>query len=560
MRQTEAPASSMANSYGPLHPSKIDKGVAASVAAATRQKSCNACVRGKRRCDKKAPKCTRCSSKGLDCVYARVPPGATADSVLLDDDYFSSNLSSGRGDTSANSADTHRDSASAATSVSNVPDFTTMGAFVDMPSLAGSSTENTSPESSLDYGLDASDASIPANGTMRGHAHAPTTNTAAPAEFMHLDDMSGFSIADLLAANDSSLNPDLWDMQGFPFNTSANANPTALDSPTQNNINSFTNGINPGGLEAATLAGKIEPRPLEIVPAARPIRDLSMLNERCETETFDPLEVHDARSRPGHILQFYTNIHITFSQTRALPFLHCRLYTSNLPKSLMTAFCVASAYRNRTPETKGWTVKLIQDATREVYAEGENAATPVARLARMHALVIMNSLRMLDGDIGLRATAEKEFGVFVQWTTDLIALRDELEKGMSKSQLTDRAQPPKSWESWLLLESTRRTIIAAISFICLISILKGETPECELWGQHIHFTASRHLWDAQTSVEFYRAWREKPRFLIEQMQYREFWQYASPDDLDEFTRIMLTTQTGMEAMDHFMLGDTSVTA
>jgi hypothetical protein len=44
------------------------------------------------------------------------------------------------------------------------------------------------------------------------------------------------------------------------------------------------------------------------------------------------------------------------------------------------------------------------------------------------------------------------------------------------------------------------------------------------------------------------------------MQYREFWQYASPDDLDEFTRIMLTTQTGMEAMDHFMLGDTSVTA
>jgi hypothetical protein len=44
------------------------------------------------------------------------------------------------------------------------------------------------------------------------------------------------------------------------------------------------------------------------------------------------------------------------------------------------------------------------------------------------------------------------------------------------------------------------------------------------------------------------------------MQYREFWQYATPDDLDEFTRVMLTTQTGTEAMDHFMLGDTSVTA
>jgi hypothetical protein len=83
--------------------------------------------------------------------------------------------------------------------------------------------------------------------------------------------------------------------------------------------------------------------------------------------------------------------------------------------------------------------------------------------------------------------------------------------------------------------------------------------ECDLWEQKIHFTASRHLWAAQTSFDFFRAWRDKPRFLIEQMQFREFWQYASPDDLDEFTRIMLTTQTGMEAMDHFMLGDTSVT-
>ena len=326
-----------------------------------------------------------------------------------------------------------------------------MGAFVDMPSLASSSTENTSPESSLDYGPDVSDASIPANGSMRGHAHAPTTNTAAPAEFMHLDDMSGFSIADLLAANNSNLNADLWDMQGFPFDASANTNPTALDSPTHNHINSFATTINPGGLEAATLAGKIDPRPLEIVPAARPIRDLSMLNERCEVETFDPLEVHDARSRPGHILQFYTDMHVTFSQTRALPFLHSRLYSSNLPKSLMTAFCVSSAYRNRTPETKGWTIKLIQDATREIYAEGENAGTPVAKLARLHALLVMNTLRMLDGDIGLRSAAEKEFGVFVQWTTDLIEVRNELEQGIPKSHFIDKAHPPRSWEVRLSL-------------------------------------------------------------------------------------------------------------
>lgn len=532
------------DNYGPLHPSRIDKGIAASVAA-TRQKSCNACVRGKRRCDKKAPKCTRCSSKGLECVYARVPPGATADSVLLEEEYFSSNANS-------NSAGRPGDRSAAASvdssglSASDAPDFGAMGSFVDIPSLAGSSAGNTSPESSLDYGLDSCNVNAAAAAGL-GTTGGPHTTNAATAEFMQMDDMSGFSIADLLAAGNPSFGGDLWDIHNFP----------SLDgdsgASSDNMPSAFNSSLNPNA-----LTGKVDPHPLQVV-AARPIRDLSMLREECDA-TFDPLEVHDSRSKPGHILKVFTEIHATFSQTRSLSFLHSRLYATQLPKTVMTAFCAASAYTNRTPETKGWTVKLIGDATREIYAEGERANTPTEKLARLHALLIINSMRMLDGDLWLRAAAEKEMPVMIDWITDIVNTRDKLEEGLSKSQWTDKACPPKSWEAWLLLENIRRAIIASISFFCLISILKGEAPECELWTQPLHFTASRHLWEAQTSVEFYRAWREKPRFLIQNMQYREFWQYATPDDLDEFTRVMLTTQTGTEAMDHFMLGDTSVTA
>lgn len=39
----------------------------------TRQKSCNACVRSKRRCDKLTPRCKRCSDKGVQCVYPNLP-------------------------------------------------------------------------------------------------------------------------------------------------------------------------------------------------------------------------------------------------------------------------------------------------------------------------------------------------------------------------------------------------------------------------------------------------------------------------------------------------------
>lgn len=39
----------------------------------TRQKSCNACVRSKRRCDKRTPRCARCADKGVHCVYPNLP-------------------------------------------------------------------------------------------------------------------------------------------------------------------------------------------------------------------------------------------------------------------------------------------------------------------------------------------------------------------------------------------------------------------------------------------------------------------------------------------------------
>lgn len=38
---------------------------------ASRQKSCNACVRSKRKCDKRAPVCSRCAERDEPCVYKR---------------------------------------------------------------------------------------------------------------------------------------------------------------------------------------------------------------------------------------------------------------------------------------------------------------------------------------------------------------------------------------------------------------------------------------------------------------------------------------------------------
>jgi hypothetical protein len=51
----------------------MDESTASDSAWTTRQKSCNACVKAKRGCDKRHPVCSRCEEKNQVCVYAKRP-------------------------------------------------------------------------------------------------------------------------------------------------------------------------------------------------------------------------------------------------------------------------------------------------------------------------------------------------------------------------------------------------------------------------------------------------------------------------------------------------------
>ncbi|KAH6997687.1 hypothetical protein BKA56DRAFT_626518 [Ilyonectria sp. MPI-CAGE-AT-0026] len=433
--------------------------------AASRQKSCNTCVRGKRKCDKKTPRCTRCAAKGLDCVYQKLPPGAS----FHDEDI-------------------------GAPSTSDVHDFD-MG--FDIESL-GTSTDTTT-----------------------------TTATTSP-ESLHsnnvtsiqLDSNLDFSIIDQLMANDSPNGAELWNLGDFGSN-------------------------------------KME---IPMVPAHPPmaIRDMTLLQGADSCLAFNPLDVHDPRTRIGYVVDALTNMYRGFAHTRTLPFVHPRLYGSNLPRTMLAAFSAATAYAGRTPENKAWVYKLVAEAAREIHREGERVDTAVEKVARVQALVILDSIRMFDGDVALRATSEREMPQFMAWLMELKALKDELEEGLSSAVLISTDRPPASWESWVLLESTRRTVMMAFSYVCISYILKSNEPPCEIMDPDISFTVSRHLWEAHSSVAFFHAWHNKPQYCVSEMDFKDVWMRARPDDVDDFAKLMLTAQSGPDAMDYFMLGNVNI--
>lgn len=402
------------DSLTPLTLRKMDR------VAASRQKSCNACVRGKRKCDKKTPRCTRCAAKGLECVYQKTPPGPS----FHDEELGVAGLSAGAA-TGASTAPggsgtaTNTTTASTTTASTDLGDFD-MGFDIDIDSLGNTTTttSTTSPESLC----------VPS---------------------MTLDSSSlDFSLIDHLMANANATNPsagaELWNLGG-------------------------SSG------DFAAAAGKTEMPPLPAMQTAVAVRDLSLLNEAGDClAAFNPLDVHDPRTRVGYIVDFITNMYREFARTRSLPFVHPRLYGSHLPRTMMAAFSAATAYLTRTRENRAWVYKLIADVAREIHREGEKAGlTPVEKIARVQALVILDSIRVFDGDVALRAASEREMPQFLTWMNQLKELTGEMEGGVSPQAGMTRERPPASWEAWVLLESARRTVMMALSFVCLSYILKS---------------------------------------------------------------------------------------
>ncbi|UKZ62318.1 uncharacterized protein TrAtP1_003569 [Trichoderma atroviride] len=174
---------------------KMDRINADGGSAASRQKSCNACVRGKRRCDKRTPRCTRCAAKGLDCVYQRQPQQQPQQSQQQHPQQLQHQHQQ-QSPAGASAATTIPSCASVSTVEGSCatpempPEF---DMSFDIESLSTTTGTNTSPESlqqdaGMGLGCDP-------------HSHHP-----------HAD--LGFSIVDLMNGTGTG-DGGLWDLSGF---------------------------------------------------------------------------------------------------------------------------------------------------------------------------------------------------------------------------------------------------------------------------------------------------------------------------------------------------------
>lgn len=153
-------------------------------------------------------------------------------------------------------------------------------------------------------------------------------------------------------------------------------------------------------------------------------------------------------------------------------------------------------YTNQTASNRAVVLRVLDANVTELKATAGNPTLkPLEKLARVHALMFYQTIRMFDGDITLGQQADDDMALLESWNRDLCKTRDNLDDLATKGNAVGE-YPPESWEvrswlppslsqnglayilinsnqRWIFAESLRRTCIMCLCVQKFWSLLKN---------------------------------------------------------------------------------------
>lgn len=163
----------------------------------------------------------------------------------------------------------------------------------------------------------------------------------------------------------------------------------------------------------------------------------------------EPWHLYDPKQPLHYIYQRLKTFTNDVATRSATPFLHPHLYKGYMPPSMLSCFSANVLYANRTPTNAAMVMRVLHTSARDlVVAEERRAvpATPVEKLARVQALLLYQVMRLLDGDVMLRAQGEKDMVLLRTWLRDLCRVRENLGDLAKLEGSALRRQSPVPWE------------------------------------------------------------------------------------------------------------------
>ncbi|KAF2794219.1 hypothetical protein K505DRAFT_324909 [Melanomma pulvis-pyrius CBS 109.77] len=240
----------------------------------------------------------------------------------------------------------------------------------------------------------------------------------------------------------------------------------------------------------------------------------------------------------------------TFAEQGQTMFIHRMQFQQRRPSALQDAMSACALYCMKGVANQTLVFRNLEHRCQELIAR-TNAlnASKTDLLAALQALLLYQMMRLFDGDIRLRAQAEADEPIAILWASQLRAhMCNAAQATLAASGLTDTSivaiDCRSDWQSWLLDESTRRTVITAFMLKGVYSFLKlGYDSPTEL---RVYFTAQAALWGAQSDVGWRRAQEERERLEIRVTHWEEAMAKAKPIDLEELGVLIMTMLWGLQ--------------
>ncbi|KAI1303844.1 hypothetical protein F5Y03DRAFT_359255 [Xylaria venustula] len=205
-------------------------------------------------------------------------------------------------------------------------------------------------------------------------------------------------------------------------------------------------------------------------------------------------------------------------------FIHRRLYDKGMPTCVQDAFTTYAAYANRTPATKE---TILQTADDRASALTLHAERPVvngvqeiwAHLARVHSLFVYVFIRVFDGSVRMRASAEHQLPTLRLWVKQMWetvkrhrwdeypSVKDGRRPFLAVSSEfhSDYDIAVEIWQLWILIESIRRTHLIIDTVLNTFKIMTVGWAECE---GYVMCTVRRGLWDADNVTKWFKLCRD----------------------------------------------------
>lgn len=241
----------------------------------------------------------------------------------------------------------------------------------------------------------------------------------------------------------------------------------------------------------------------------------------------------------------------TFAEQGQTMFIHRMQFQQTCPRALQDAMSLCALYCIKGVANQTLVFQNLEHKCQQLI-ESTNVllASKIDLLAALQALLLYQILRIFDGDIRLRAHTEADEHIMIQWANQLKAYMSDEEKATSLAQhSTDTSlitiACKSDWQSWLVDESIRRTVITSFMLKGIYSFLKlGYDTPVDL---RFHFTALAALWGAQSDIGWRRAQEERERLEINVTKWNEAMVKARPVDLEDLGILIMTMLWGPEA-------------